>query len=69
MKSRLRRNGDKMVRIVRDLVLALGVALLLAACGRKSDLQRPLPPPDVPKDASGKPDAERPFVLDPLLGK
>ncbi len=68
--SRLRRNGDNMARIARNLVLALSVALVLAACGRRSDLQKPLPPPDVPKDASGKTaDPNRPFILDPLLGK
>jgi predicted small lipoprotein YifL len=61
-------NGEDMARIARNLVLALSVALVLAACGRRSDLQKPLPPPDVPKDASGKSaDPNRPFILDPLL--
>ncbi len=63
----LRRYGGNMARITRNLVLALSVAMVVAACGRKSDLQKPLPPPDVQKDANGKPD--RPFVLDPILGK
>jgi len=53
---------------MRNLVLVTGIALALAACGKKTDLQRPLPPPDVPKDASGKSaDPNRPFILDPLL--
>jgi predicted small lipoprotein YifL len=54
---------------VRNLVLAAGIALALAACGKKSDLQRPLPPPDVPRDSKdGKTaDPNRPFILDPLL--
>jgi predicted small lipoprotein YifL len=56
---------------MRNLVLAAGIAIALAACGKKSDLQRPLPPPDVPKDAKDKtgktPDPGRPFILDPLL--
>jgi predicted small lipoprotein YifL len=57
-----------MTRTVRNLVFAASVALALAACGKRSDLQRPLPPPDVPKDAKGKTaDPERPFILDPLL--
>ena len=47
----LRYYGDDMTRTMRNLVLAAGIALALAACGRKSDLQRPLPPPDVPKDS------------------
>jgi predicted small lipoprotein YifL len=67
--SRLRRNGDNMARIARNLVLALSVALVLAACGRKSDLQKPLPPPDVQKDPKNPKaaDPDRPFILDPLL--
>ncbi len=57
-----------MTRTLRNFILAAGVALALAACGKKSDVQRPLPPADVPKDASGKnADPGRPFVLDPLL--
>jgi predicted small lipoprotein YifL len=52
---------------MRNLVLAVSVALVLTACGRKSDLQRPAPPADAPKDANGKPTIDRPFVLDPLL--
>jgi len=57
-----------MTRSLRNLVLVLGVTLALAACGKKSDLQRPLPPPDVPKDSTGKTASpDRPFVLDPLL--
>ncbi|HZV22114.1 MAG TPA: lipoprotein [Hyphomicrobiales bacterium] len=56
-----------MVRVSRSLILALSIALLLAACGRKGDLQRPPPPPDVPKDAKGQPAPDRPFILDPLL--
>jgi predicted small lipoprotein YifL len=64
----VRHYGNKMTRTMRNLVLAAGIALALAACGKKTDLQRPLPPPDVPKDASGKnADPNRPFVLDPLL--
>jgi predicted small lipoprotein YifL len=44
------------------------MALALAACGRKSDLQRPLAPADAPKDPkTGKVDPDRPFILDPLL--
>jgi len=58
-----------MVRITRNIVLAMGIAIALAACGRRSDLQKPLPPPDVQKDANGKPILDRPFILDPLLGK
>jgi predicted small lipoprotein YifL len=54
--------------IVRTTVLALSMALALAACGRKSDLQRPLAPADAPKDPkTGKVDPDRPFILDPLL--
>jgi len=66
---RLRRNGDKMSRTVRFIVLALSVALVVSACGRKSDLQRPLPPPDVQKDPKNPKaaDPDRPFILDPLL--
>jgi predicted small lipoprotein YifL len=60
-----------MTRTMRNLVLAVGIALALAACGKKGDLQRPLPPPDVPKDSKdtkGKTaDPERPFILDPLI--
>jgi predicted small lipoprotein YifL len=58
-----------MSRILRNIVLALSVALLLAACGRKSDLQRPAPPPDVQKDPKNPKaaDPDRPFILDPLL--
>jgi predicted small lipoprotein YifL len=58
-----------MSRIVRSIVLALSVALVVAACGRKSDLQRPLPPPDVQKDPKNPKvaDPDRPFILDPLL--
>jgi predicted small lipoprotein YifL len=52
---------------MRNLVLAASVALILGACGRKSDLQRPLPPPDVPQDGKGHPAPDRPFILDPLL--
>jgi predicted small lipoprotein YifL len=53
---------------MRNLGLVAAIALALAACGKKTDLQRPLPPPDVPKDATGKnPDPNRPFILDPLL--
>jgi predicted small lipoprotein YifL len=67
----LRSNGDNMNRIVRNLVLAAGVALAVAACGKKGDLQRPLPPSDIAKDskdATGKtPDSNRPFILDPLV--
>ncbi len=67
-RQRPRCYGDTMTRTVRNLVLAAGVALALAACGKKTDLQRPLPPPDVPKDATGKnADPNRPFILDPLL--
>jgi predicted small lipoprotein YifL len=69
-KFRPCRNGDKMTRIARNLVLALSVAVVLAACGRKGELQRPAPPVDVQKDASGKAaDPNRPFILDGLLGK
>ena len=57
-----------MARTLCNLVLTAGLVLALAACGKKTDLQRPLPPQDVQKDASGKnPDPNRPFVLDPLL--
>jgi len=58
-----------MTRIGRNLVLALGIALVLAACGKRGELQKPLPPPDVAKNEQGKPDPNRPFILDPLLGK
>jgi predicted small lipoprotein YifL len=58
-----------MARIARNLVLALSVALVLAACGKRGELQRPAPPPDIQKDDKGKPDTNRPFILDPLLGK
>lgn len=70
-KSRLRHNGDTMARIARNMVLALSVALMLAACGKRGDLQRPLPPPDVAKDPGNPkaPDPNRPFILDPILGK
>jgi predicted small lipoprotein YifL len=58
-----------MSRIVRSIVLALSVALVVTACGKKSDLQRPLPPPDVQKDPKNPKvaDPDRPFILDPLL--
>jgi hypothetical protein len=62
-----RGDGDTMTGLSRNLVLAFVLALGLSACGKKSDLQRPLPPPDVPKDAKGKVDPDRPFILDPLL--
>ena len=68
-KFRLGRNGDTMARIARNLVLALSVALVLAACGKRGELQRPAPSPDIQKDDKGKADTNRPFVLDPLLGK
>jgi predicted small lipoprotein YifL len=69
-KFRQRRNGDDMTRIARNLILALSVATVLAACGRKGELQRPAPPADIQKDSSGKSaDPNRPFFLDPLLGK
>ncbi len=42
--------------------------MALSACGKQTDLQKPLPPPDVQKDAKGNV-ADRPFILDPLLGK
>ena len=67
-KFRLRRNGDTMARIARNLALALSVALVLAACGKRGELQRPAPPPDLKKDEQGK-EPYRPFILDPLLGK
>jgi len=67
-KFRQRRNGDKMTRIARNLILALSVGVVLAACGRKGDLQRPAPPPGVQKDATGKSaDPSRPFILDSLV--
>jgi predicted small lipoprotein YifL len=57
-----------MSRIARNLVLALSVAVVLAACGKRGDLQRPAPSPDVQKDSSGKAaDPNRPFILDPLI--
>jgi hypothetical protein len=58
-----------MSRIERSIVLALSDALVVTACGRKSDLQRPLPPPDVQKDPKNPKvaDPDRPFILDPLL--
>ncbi len=69
-KFRQRRNGDNMTRIARNLILALSVAAVLAACGKKGELQRPAPPPDIQKDSSGKSaDETRPFILDGLLGK
>jgi predicted small lipoprotein YifL len=58
-----------MARITRNSILALSVAIALSACGRRSDLQKPLPPPDVQKDASAKQGSDRSFILDPLLGK
>ena len=65
---RLRRNGEKMSRIARNLVLALSVAMVLAACGKRGELQRPAPPPDVQKDSCGKgADPDRGFILDPLV--
>jgi predicted small lipoprotein YifL len=67
---RQRRNGEDMSSIARNLVLALSVAVVLAACGKKGELQRPAPPADVAKDSSGKgADPNRPFILDPILGK
>jgi predicted small lipoprotein YifL len=66
-KSRLRPNGENMACVTRNLVLAASIALALAACGKKGDLQRPPPPPDVPKDSKGQPAPDRPFILDPLL--
>ncbi len=69
-KFRLRRNGDDMARIARNLVVALSVAAVLAGCGKRGELQRPAPPPDIQKDSSGKAaDPNRSFILDPLLGK
>jgi predicted small lipoprotein YifL len=57
-----------MTRIARNLILALSVGVVLAACGRKGDLQRPAPPPGVQKDATGKSaDPNRPFILDSLV--
>jgi predicted small lipoprotein YifL len=57
-----------MSRIARNLVLALSVAVVLAACGKRGDLQRPAPPPDIQKDSSGKAaDQNRSFILDPLI--
>ena len=67
-KFRLSLDGDNMARIARNLTVVLGVALLLAACGRKSDLERPAPPPNISKDAGGKSaNPDRPFILDPLV--
>lgn len=68
-KFRLRRNGDDMARITRNLVLALSVAVVLAACGKRGELQRPGPGPDIQKDDKGKTETSRPFILDGLLGK
>jgi predicted small lipoprotein YifL len=57
-----------MARVMRNLVLAASVALILGACGRKSDLQRPLPPPDAQQqDGKPRPAQDRSFILDPLL--
>jgi predicted small lipoprotein YifL len=57
-----------MSRIVRNLILALGVAVALAACGKRGELQRPAPPADVQKDSTGKgADPDRSFILDPLI--
>ena len=56
-----------MARMMRNLILGASVALVLTACGKKSDLQRPLPPPDVPKNEKGQAAPDRPFILDPLL--
>ena len=56
-----------MVRIMRNMVLAACLALTLSACGKKSDLQKPLPPPDSPKEEKEGAPAHRPFILDPLL--
>ncbi len=68
-KFRLRRNGDDMARIARNLILALSVAVLLAACGKQGELQRPAPPPDMQTDPKNPKAAnpERPFVLDSLI--
>jgi predicted small lipoprotein YifL len=56
---------------MRNLVVAAGIALALAACGKRGDLQRPLPPPDESKDSKDATEkahaADRPFILDPLL--
>jgi predicted small lipoprotein YifL len=66
-KFRLRRNGDNMARIARNLVVALSVAAVLAGCGKRGELQRPAPSPDIQKDDKGKADPNRPFILDPLI--
>ena len=69
-KFRLRRNGENMARIARNLVVALSVAAVLAGCGKKGELQRPAPPAEIQKDSTGKAaDPNRPFILDPILGK
>ncbi|MFZ0569682.1 MAG: hypothetical protein WAM63_04215 [Rhodomicrobium sp.] len=58
-----------MVRIARNLVLTLSVALVLAACGKRGELQRPAPPPDIQTDPKNPKAAnpDRPFILDPLI--
>ncbi|MGA9763633.1 MAG: hypothetical protein WCD20_02435 [Rhodomicrobium sp.] len=58
-----------MVRIARNLVLTLSVALLLASCGKRGELQRPAPPPDIKTDPKNPKaaDPDRPFILDPLI--
>jgi predicted small lipoprotein YifL len=67
VKLRLRRNGDDMARIARNLVLALSVAVVLAACGKRGELQRPAPSADIQKDDKGKAVPSGGFILDPLI--
>lgn len=52
-------------------VIAVSVALCLAGCGRKGDLEAPGTPSQLGKQASGEMEKkaveERRFILDPLL--